>query len=324
MRRRFYIIALHAHGKILPETYELISFVRDIGGEEKTGIILGSKPGIVMMARELAQKTGMDIICATSKYLENYNAQGYKDALKGLIDCTDPCYICIPHTATGFDFGPLLGAALNIPCISAIEDVHDGVLIRSMFGGRIHARIKPPGPCAILTVQPGAWEGSAACSGPAGPVRIVHSDISPGKTIIHKLKVPASKDVGFADAEVIISAGRGIGSEQNLALIKRLAAMFQRSAIGATRAACDLGWLGYDHQIGVTGRTVSPRLYMACGISGAVQHISGMRNSRLIVAINTDPHAAIFRVASYCIVEDIKTFIPLVLEEYSRMSGISF
>ncbi|MBN2298181.1 MAG: electron transfer flavoprotein subunit alpha/FixB family protein [Deltaproteobacteria bacterium] len=321
MKRSFNIIALHCDGKILPETYELFNFVRDMGGETITFIILGSEPHVLMMARELAEKTGTDVICATSKYLENYYAQGYRDVLKGLVSTTDPCFICIPHTASGYDFAPLLAAALNIPCITAIEDIQDSLFIRSMFGGRIRAQARPSAPSAVLTVQPGAWEGSADYSGPGGTVRILPVDIPPGKTVIHGFKKSLSHDVGFCDAEVIVSAGRGIGSEQNVTLIKRLAALFPRSAIGATRAVCDLGWLGYRHQIGITGNTVSPRLYIACGISGAVQHISGMKNSRIIVAINTDRHAAIFRTATYCIVEDIKTFIPLVLEEYSRRSG---
>jgi electron transfer flavoprotein alpha subunit len=119
------------------------------------------------------------------------------------------------------------------------------------------------------------------------------------------------------DAEVIVSGGRGIGKRENVSLIKRLAAVFPRSAVGASRSACDLGWFEHRHQIGTTGQTVSPRLYIACGISGAFQHVSGMRGAQTILAINTDRHAPIFQVAHYCIVEDLTTFIPILLREIS-------
>ncbi|HOO45991.1 MAG TPA: electron transfer flavoprotein subunit alpha/FixB family protein [Deltaproteobacteria bacterium] len=323
MTRTFYAIALHYDGKILPETYELMSFVRDMGGKTVTFIILGSDPHVITMARELAEKTGMEVICALSEHLENYHSQGYRDALKKLVFFSEPTYVCIPHTATGYDFAPRLAASINIPCITAIEGIEGGSFIRSMYGGRIRARAAASAPSAVLTIQPGAWEGPLDSSGSSGEVEIIPVEIASDKTRTHGYKKTTFQDVGFSDADVIISAGRGIGSPQNLALIKSLAALFPRSAIGATRAVCDLGWLGYRHQIGITGNTVSPRLYIACGISGAVQHISGMKNSRIIVAINSDPHAAIFRASTYCIVEDLKTFIPLVLEEYSRRSDLS-
>jgi electron transfer flavoprotein alpha subunit len=122
-------------------------------------------------------------------------------------------------------------------------------------------------------------------------------------------------DSTLKDAEVIVSAGRGVGKKENIALIKELAALFPRSAVGASRQACDLGWLEYKHQVGTTGQTVAPKLYIACGISGAIQHVSGMKKAQNIIAINNDPHAAIFHVAHICIVEDLVSFIPLLIEE---------
>jgi electron transfer flavoprotein alpha subunit len=124
-------------------------------------------------------------------------------------------------------------------------------------------------------------------------------------------------DSTLKDGEVIVSAGRGIGKKENLSLIKRLAASFPKSAVGASRSVCDLGWLEHKHQIGTTGQSVSPKLYVACGISGAFQHVSGIKGAQTIVAINTDPHAAIFRVAHYCILEDLTTFIPVLLDALS-------
>ena len=123
---------------------------------------------------------------------------------------------------------------------------------------------------------------------------------------------------GITEAGVIVSAGQGLGDKENLDLIYQLAALFAKSAVAGSRIVCDLGWLEYRCQVGVTGATVSPQLYIACGISGALQHVMGMRNSEYIVAINKDPAAAIFQVADICIVEDLTTFIPAFIEEYEK------
>jgi len=123
---------------------------------------------------------------------------------------------------------------------------------------------------------------------------------------------------GITEAGVIVSAGQGLGDKKNLDLIYQLAALFAKSAVAGSRIVCDLGWLEYRCQVGVTGATVSPQLYIACGISGAVQHVMGMRNSEYIVAINKDPAAAIFQVADICIVEDLTTFIPALIEVYEK------
>jgi electron transfer flavoprotein alpha subunit len=135
------------------------------------------------------------------------------------------------------------------------------------------------------------------------------------------IKQPEADTSGISEADVLISAGVGIGDEENLEFIYALADLFPKSAVAGSRIVCDLGWLEYKCQVGVTGATVSPELYVACGISGAVQHVTGMRGSGFIVAINTDPSAAIFHTADVCIVENLKTFIPVLIEEYKKLKG---
>ena len=120
---------------------------------------------------------------------------------------------------------------------------------------------------------------------------------------------------GIAEAEVLVAAGRGVGGPENLELVFRLAALFPKSAVAGSRIACDLGWLEYPRQVGVTGATVAPRLYIACGISGAVQHVMGMRGAGFVVAVNKDPAAAIFREADVCIVDDLAEFLPVLIEK---------
>ena len=123
----------------------------------------------------------------------------------------------------------------------------------------------------------------------------------------------------ITEAKVIVAAGRGIGEAEKLGIIEQLAKVFPRSAVAGSRIVCDMGWLEYKCQVGVTGATVTPELYIACGISGAVQHVSGMRSSGFIVAINTDPAAAIFQTADICVVEDLTTFIPILIEMYEKL-----
>ncbi len=149
---------------------------------------------------------------------------------------------------------------------------------------------------------------------PDVPVTVVPCDCSPARNRpLGRIPAPET-DLDLEAAEVIVAAGKGIGGAENLGLIRRLAAIFPKGAVGASRLVCDAGWLPYPLQVGVTGKTVAPRLYLACGISGTIQHVTGMRGSRCIVAINTDPRAAIFQVAHYGIVEDLTTFIPLLLD----------
>jgi electron transfer flavoprotein alpha subunit len=135
------------------------------------------------------------------------------------------------------------------------------------------------------------------------------------------IKQANTDTAGIGDANVIVAAGNGIGEKENLDFIHQLAALFAKSAVAGSRIVCDMGWLGYQCQVGVTGTTVSPQLYIACGISGAVQHVMGMQGSEFIVAINKDPSAAIFQVADICIVEDLTAFIPAFIHAFRELES---
>lgn len=178
-----------------------------------------------------------------------------------------------------------------------------------------------PEALVLAPEPPGGTDPAAGVDTPTGPqaspdvpVTVVPCDGAPVRTRpLGRIPAPVT-DLDLGAAEVVVAAGKGIGREENLVLIRRLAAIFPKGAVGASRLVCDAGWLPYPHQVGITGKTVAPRLYLACGISGTIQHVTGMRGSRCIVAINTDPRAAIFQVAHYGIVEDLTTFIPLLLD----------
>jgi electron transfer flavoprotein alpha subunit len=318
--RNIYMIAEIRKGCITQETCELVSFARVIGkGKKPVFLLLGKN--IEEKAREIAQKTGCDTIALFGDHLEHYNALSYVHALMEILQEEVAAWVCLPHTSMGYDLAPRIAVLLKATCITGVESAGDGSLGRPVYSGRFIEEIVPKTHRVVLTLLPGAFQPCEETAGPAGGVKVMEAAFTevPSQTLGTAESV--HRDSALKDAEVIVSAGRGIGKKENISLIKRLATVFPRSAVGASRSACDLGWLEHKHQIGTTGQTVSPRLYIACGISGAFQHVSGMRGAQTIVAINTDIHAPIFQVAHYCIVEDLTTFIPILLDELSVAAG---
>jgi len=317
--RTVYMIAELRRSFITQETYELPSFGRVIGKGKKPAFLLLGK-NIEEQAREISKKTGCDTLALLGDHLEHYNALSYAHALVEILQEEEAAWVCLPHTSMGYDLAPRLAVLLKAACITGVDSAGEGSLSRPIYSGRFTEEIVPKTPRVVVTVLPGAFRPCEETAGPAGEVKVMKAAFTevPSRTL--GIAESAHRDSALKDAEVIVSAGRGIGKKENLSLVKRLAALFPRSAVGASRSACDLGWVEHKHQIGTTGQTVSPRLYIACGISGAFQHVSGMRGAQTIVAINTDRRAAIFQVAHYCIVEDLTTFIPILLDELSVKS----
>jgi electron transfer flavoprotein alpha subunit len=320
MEQHVYIIAEYQHGHISQETFELVSFARELSPGILPIIMLLGRD-ITEPASELAEKTGCDIIAITSQALELYNAQTYYKAIIDYLIPKAPIWVCLPHTSMGYDLAPGLAVGLDAACITAVEAIHGRSFCRSVYSGKFVMDITPSAASTVLTVQPGAFKPYESPNAPAGHITTMDFSFTSKRSKTLSIKESIYRDSTLKDAEVIVSAGRGIGKKDNISLVKALAEIFPRSAIGASRTVCDLGWLEYKHQVGTTGQTISPRLYIACGISGAIQHISGMKASQNIIAINTDPHAAIFHIAHYCIVEDLTVFIPLLIEEYKGSSG---
>jgi electron transfer flavoprotein alpha subunit len=338
MNHEILVIAEFSDGRVPPVTHELIAFARALAGDDSAAVCIMA-PGreVRAVACDLAHETGMDVVALEDDALDPYNAEAWMAALAPRLAARKPRYICIPHTSRGCDFAPGLAVRLGAACITAVEDFRrqDGFIsfARSIFNGKIRMHIAPQTDVAVLCVLPGAFKAAIEYQGrpdplplpgmkqdeyfqdpgSSGHVEVLKSRDRPQKIRALGVIPAAAQDLDLALADVIVSAGRGIGAEENLEWIRRLAGLFPKSAMGCSRAVCDLGWLDYKHQVGLTGRTVAPKLYIACGISGAVQHIAGMRGSRVIVAINKDPRAAIFQVADVGIVEDLITFIPLLI-----------
>ncbi|HVN71671.1 MAG TPA: electron transfer flavoprotein subunit alpha/FixB family protein [Desulfomonilia bacterium] len=311
-----FIIAEVEQGAISKETYELVSFAGTLSERRPVIIVLGRD--IEAQAKEVAGKTGCDTIAVSGEHLELYNTQAYSEAIMDVIRPDSPCCVCIGHTSMGYDLAPFIAVKQNAACITAVESVHGGLFSRAICSGRFTEDIIPETESVVVTILPGAFPQCNSEPKGSGSLITVKATLPKRKSRTFAVTESLYRDHALKDAEVIVSAGRGVGKKENISLIKTLASVFPKSAVGASRSVCDLGWLEYNHQIGTTGQSVSPRLYIACGISGAIQHVSGMKDSQNIMAINTDPNAAIFRVAHWCIVEDLTTFIPIFIEELKK------
>ena len=317
------VIVEHDKGEVRPATYELLAFAREIqrfSSGRITAIILGD--AVREAADHIAQEAGVDVMAVSTEQLMYYNGERYKYVLKRLLDEIQPGFVCIANSSQGSDFAPGLAVQLNAACITQVETVtaaEDGLLFsRTLFSGKVQADIRPLTETVVLTFQPGMVKP------------VMKTDGLPGEVIFKKIIVPSQKsktisrkvvqtaDTQLADAQAVVSAGRGIGDEKHLPLIYQLAACVPHAVVCGSRPVVDMGWLPYGRQVGVTGATISPALYIACGISGAEQHVSGMRGSGFVVAINRDPTAAIFRLSDVCIVEDLMTFIPAFITELKK------
>jgi len=314
------VIAEHFEGDVRPITYELVHFAETLQQFSPAPIkILVLDEKAETLAKSLAGTTGKDVLGLRAPQLAQYNGQVYKSILHEILRDHPPSYVCIGHSSRGSDYAPGLAVRLKAACITGVSalSVQEGMLCfsRDVYGGKINADMVSNTQTTVLTIQPGSYGPAPDKDLPKGNVSLKSMAVSP-QTATTLSTIPfQTSDLDLSAARVIVSAGRGIGEEENLELIRNLASVIPQSVVCGSRPVIDLGWLTYDRQIGVTGATVTPDLYLACGISGAAQHVCGMKGSGFIVAINTDPMAAIFNLSDICIVEDLMTFIPVLLEK---------
>lgn len=320
-----FIIAEHFENKVKPVTYELAACagkIKKYCPADVKVIILGKETE--KLSFEITRTTGLDVIAIETNELAFHNAEIYKAVIKELVEESHPSFVIIAHTPRGLDVACGLAVQINTACIAGVEDLSEvGEKIcfrKQMFYGKINAHITADSEPVIITVQPGTFGTYKPDNENPGSVEIRRVEYSPQFTQVKGIKRSEFQDSSISEAKVIVSAGNGIGEKENLDLIYRLAGIFQGSAVGSSRILVDRGWLEYKQQIGLTGSQVAPELYIACGISGASQHLAGMRGSGFVVAINKDPGAAIFNESDVCVEEDLKTFIPALIEEYKKGS----
>jgi electron transfer flavoprotein alpha subunit len=279
--------------------------------------VLGESTGTV--AGELAQADVAEVLAVEHQALATYTPDAYTMAAQALIASSSPAFVVAAHTYQARDFAPMLAARLRTTLVSDVIGITgtgtDATFTRPMFQGKLVASVRPraAGPC-IVTVQIGAFRADAVRMGSQATVTQVAAEID-AAAIRQKPEAPfqeAKQAVDLGQAERIVAVGRGIKSQEHLPLVQKLAAAIG-AEVAASRPICDNGWLPMDRQIGSSGQTVAPKLYVALGISGAIQHLVGMKGSRTIVAINKDRDAPIFEVADYGIIGDLFEIVPALI-----------
>jgi electron transfer flavoprotein alpha subunit len=317
------VIAEHRDGKLNRATWEVIAAAQQAGGPVRVAL-LGA--GLNALAAEVAAADVEEVVTVDNDALNGYTADGFVMALASLLETEKPGQVFFPHTYQTRDFAPTLAARLSRPLVTdvtAVKKEGEGFLYtRPVFQGKLNADVTTSGPAPhLITLQIGAFRADAAArrsSGTAG-VRAVAAKVD-ASAIRQQAEAPfkeAKQAVDLSQAERIVAVGRGIKSQENLALAQQLA-QAMGAEVAASRPICDSGWLPMDRQIGSSGQTVAPKLYVALGISGAIQHLVGMKGARTIVAINKDPEAPIFEIADYGIVGDLFEIVPTMIAELNK------
>ncbi len=256
--------------------------------------------------------------------LAEYTPDGYTLALKQLIEAQQPSFVLFPHTYQVRDFAPRLATAMNRVLVSDVigHRIEDGVLtlVRQLFQGKINADIRFEGEAPYFaSVQAGAFRADTLEAGSA-PVETFTPQLEGAQIRTKPLELyrESERAVDLTAASIIVSVGRGIKEADNIPIVQKLADAF-KGELAASRPICDNGWLPMERQVGSSGQTVAPKMYVAVGISGAIQHLVGMKGSKTIVAINKDPEAPIFEVADYGIVGDLFEVVPALVDELNKL-----
>ena len=312
------VIAEQRDGILNRASWEALVAAQQIGGPVKVAIP-GANVGAV--AAELAAADVVEVIAVEDAALADYTPDGLVQALAAVIAAESPSHVVLPHTYRTRDFAPKLAARLDRPiaadCVAIKIDESALVFVRQMFQGKVHADVVLEGPAPhFVTVQVGAFRADALKKGSApAPQRVVTVAVDAG-AIRQKPEPPfreAKQAVDLSQAERIVAVGRGIKGQEHLAVAESLAKALD-AELAASRPICDAGWLPMERQVGSSGQTVAPKLYVALGISGAIQHVVGMKGARTIVAINKDAEAPIFELADYGIQGDLFEIVPAIVE----------
>ena len=311
------VIAEQRDGTLNRATWEVIAAAQQMDAPVKVAV---AGADVTAAAAELARADVAEVLVLDDAALAVYTPDGFVQAFARVIEEEQPTVVLFPHTYQTRDFAPALatrlGRVLITDCIGAKMRDEGMVFVRPMFQGKFVADVRPDGPTPhLVSVQIGAYRADAAAHGAsAATTRAAELSIDP-PAIRQRPEAPfkeAKQAVDLTQAERIVAVGRGIKAEEHVPLAQELAKAL-RAELAASRPICDSGWLPMDRQIGSSGQTVAPKLYLALGISGAIQHLVGMKGARTIVAINKDADAPIFEVADYGIVGDLFEIVPALM-----------
>ena len=318
------LITEQREGKWSKVSFETLAAAQQIAQQTSgtiTGVMIGRS--VAPLADELAVSQLEEVLLVEHDLLEKYTPDGFSLALKQVVESTKPDLVLLPHTYQVRDFAPKLAASLGKgmigDCIGYRHESGKLIFVRQMFQGRTVADVVFEGSAPwIATFQAGAFRADlvAQRQGGKAPVKPFRVELKPEQIRTKPLELfrEAKQAVDLTQAPILVSIGRGIKAPENIPLAEKLAKAIG-GELSASRPICDEGWLPMERQIGSSGQTVAPKLYLALGISGAIQHVVGMKGSRTIVAINKDQNAPIFEIADYGIVGDLFEIVPALIEQ---------
>jgi electron transfer flavoprotein alpha subunit len=320
------VITEQREGKWNPASFETLVAAQKMAAQTSgrlAAVVIGK--GVRALAGELAANKLDEVLLAEHDLLERYTPDGFAIALQQAVAQAKPDLVLLPHTYQVRDFAPKLAASLGkgmiADCIGYRYENNRIVFVRQMFQGKTVADVTFAGPAPwFASFQAGAFRGDQVARGASpAPISAVAVDLKPEQIRTTPLELfrEAKQAVDLTQAPILVSIGRGIKAPENIPMAEKLAKLLG-GELAASRPICDEGWLPMDRQIGSSGQTVAPKLYLALGISGAIQHVVGMKGARTIVAINKDANAPIFEVADYGIVGDIFELIPALTEELEK------
>ena len=315
------VLAAHDGESVKKVTLELLTLARRFG--EPAAVWLGS--GADGARERLAEYGAAKVYVAGSDDMTDYVAAPAAEVLAALVAQASPAAVLVPSTAEGKEVAGRLAVKIGSGVLTDAVDLTPGdggpVAEQSIFGGAIIVTSKVTSGIPIVAVRPNAVPPEAApAEAVLEPVSVTLSDAAKGAHITERVAQERSERPELTEASIVVSGGRGVGNAENFALIEGLADRLG-AAVGASRAATDAGWYPHQFQVGQTGKTVSPQLYLAVGISGAIQHRAGMQTSKTIMVINKDPEAPIFELADFGVVGDLFKVVPQLTEEITRRQG---
>ena len=319
------VVAEQKDGKLNRASLETIAAAQQLAGGAMPVKVAVVGQNVSSVATELAQAAVAEVIAIDHAALAHYTPDAFVQALQQVIAQASPAIVFFPHTYQTRDFSPTLATRMDRALVTDVIGVKnaDGsaTFSRPMFQGKLTADVVPQGPAPhLITIQIGAFRADAAQKGSAAAKVTAASVTIDEATLRQKPEPPfqeAKQAVDLSQAERIVAVGRGIKSQENIAVAEQLAKAFG-AELAASRPICDNGWLPMERQIGSSGQTVAPKLYVALGISGAIQHLVGMKGARTIVAINKDAEAPIFEVADYGIQGDLFELAPAIIAELQK------
>ncbi len=316
------VLVLVEHGDGAPKkvTSELLTAARRLG--EPAAVVVGGPGSAGACAQELAEFGAQKVYVAESEDVDAYLVVPKVDVLAGLVESVHPAAVLVAATGEGKEIAGRLAVRTGSGFLSDVVDLTaDGVATQSIFGGSTVVSAKVSTGTPIFAIRPNAVTAEQQ-TGPATEetVEVTLSDRARSARIVDRKIEEAGDRPELSEASVVVSGGRGMGGADNFALVEKLADLLG-GAVGASRAATDAGWYPHQNQVGQTGVTVSPQLYVAVGISGAIQHRAGMQTSKTIVAINKDPEAPIFELADFGVVGDLFSVVPQLIEQISARSS---